>query len=257
MLAFHAKTTVKDHYLAAAEFHAWTDRYQQGLYFDPQNLRGCAVGCWSKDPFGGHAGLAEEMGVPEDLLRLADQCFEALPDGQFQTWPLRFARAIPVGADLGGVRGRFLKWLLFDAVWGLSTLAKLGDAGPVLWDMKDYFDWDAEGLQLTQSLESRLQDSVLALVEQFKQWHQWEEFAKPETRASRALIKVWDARHGGERSLAEAAWSCRAAWAARPAFATAMTEALLTMLARAPLLVEVEAPARKAPTKGRKKALRR
>lgn len=246
MLAYHAKPSLKDHYISAAEFHAWTDRYQQGLYFDPEQQRGCAVGCWTKDPFGGHAALAREMGVPEDVLRLADQVFEALGEGEYQAWPLRFAQAIRPGTDLGSVRGRFLKWLLFDAVWGLSTLAKLGDAGPVLWDMKDYFDWDAEGLLLSDDLELRLNASVAALVEQFKTWHQWDEFAKPETRASRALIKVWEARHGGPRSLAEAAWACRAAWAASPAFSTAMGEALLGILAKAPVLVEVAGPAKAA-----------
>lgn len=253
MLAYHAKTSLKDHYLAAAEFHAWTDHYQQGLYFDPQNLRGCAVGCWSQDPYGGHERLAQEMGVPEELLRLADQLFEALPEGRYQLWPHRFAQAIPVGADLGGVRGRFLKWLLFDEQWGLSTLAKMGEVGSVLRDMKTYFDWESEGLLLSDGLEADLQRAVAAMIEQFKAWKQWDEYAKPETRASRALVKVWDARHGGARTLAEAAWSCRAAWAAQDAFTTAMTEALLQMLGKAPVLVEVAVamPAR-TPTKARR-----
>ena len=28
MLAYHSKPILKEHYLDAAEFHAWTDRYQ-------------------------------------------------------------------------------------------------------------------------------------------------------------------------------------------------------------------------------------
>jgi hypothetical protein len=239
MLAYHAKPSLKDHYLDAAEFHAWTDRYQQGLYFDPENLRGCAVGCWSKDPFGGHERLALDMGVPEELLRLADQLFEALPEGQFQTWPRRFADAIPVGADLGGVRSRFLQWLLFDPRWGLEVLAKLGDVGTVLRDMKTFFDWEAEGLELSDFLEQCLKVSVAGLIENFKAWHHWDDFAKPETRASRALVKVWEARKPGPRQLAEAAWACRAAWSASPAFSFAMTEALLRMLRKSPVLVEL------------------
>ena len=246
MLAYHAKLSLKAHYLDAAEFHAWTDRYQQGLYFDPQNLRGCAVGCWSKDPFGGHARLSQEMGVPEELLRLADQLFEALPDGQFQTWPRRFAEAIPPGADLGGVRSRFLQWLLFDQQWGLAALAKMGKVGPVLADMRTFFDWEAEGIELSQYLELTLKESVAELIDQFKAWHHWDDFAKPETRASRALIKVWEARIPGPRQAAEAAWACRAAWAASPAFSQAMAEALLGMIAKAPVLVEIE-PLEKAP----------
>jgi hypothetical protein len=244
MLAYHAKRLLKDHYLDAAEFHAWTDRYQQGLYFDPENLRGCAVGCWSKDPFGGHERLAAEMGVPEDLLRLADQLFEALPDGDFQTWPRRFAAAIPPGADLGGVRSRFLQWLLFDPRWGLEALAKLGDVGPVLKDMRTFFDWEAEGIELSDYLELSLQEAVAGLIENFKAWHHWDDFAKPETRASRALVKVWEARKPGPRQLAEAAWACRAAWSASPAFAQAMTEAFLGMLKKSPVLVELEPAAK-------------
>jgi hypothetical protein len=256
MLAYHNKQSVKDHYLAAAEFHAWTDQYQQGVYFDPKNLRGCAVGCWTHDPMGGHAALEAEMGIPEELLRLADQLFESLPEGEYQRWPYRFAAAIVPGADLGGVRARFLQWLLFDKTWGLSTLARLGDVGPVLRDMKAYFDWQAEGLEPSTPLEAQLQVSVAELIEKFKDWHQWDEYAKPETRASRALIKVWEARHGGQRSLAEAAWSCRAAWAAQEAFTAAMTEATLRMLAKAPVMVAKAGalPAKRAAARPAKKA---
>jgi hypothetical protein len=242
MLAYHAKPHLKEHYLDSAEFHAWTDRYQQGLYFDPQNLRGCAVGCWSKDPFGGHERLALEMGVPEDLLRLADELFEALPCGLFQSWPRRFAAAIPAGADLGGVRSRFLQWLLFDRRWGLVALAKMSSMGPVLKDMKTFFDWEAEGIELSHYLEMALQEVVADLIENFKAWHHWDDFAKPETRASRALVKVWEARQPGARQVAEAAWACRAAWVARQDFSEAMSEALLDMIRKSPVLVQTEEP---------------
>ncbi len=78
LLAYHAMPGLKLHYLRKAEFHEWTDSFEKGLYWDPKQRRGCAVGCWSHDPFGGHAALAKAMGVPEELLRLADGIFEAL-----------------------------------------------------------------------------------------------------------------------------------------------------------------------------------
>jgi hypothetical protein len=178
------------------------------------------------------------MGVPEELLRLADQIFEALPEGAYQNWPERFAQALPVGADLGGVRAVFLKWLLFDPRWGLCALAPLGNFDSIFRDIRSYFDWEAQGLLLSRPLERILQEEVDDLLLQFKAWRDWDIFLRPEVRASRALAKVWAARKGTPQSLAEAAWICRAAWVANEAFAPAAAAALLEMLRRCPVLVE-------------------
>jgi hypothetical protein len=96
--------------------------------------------------------------------------------------------------------------------------------------MRAYFDWDAEGLELSRPLESSLQASVAGLLENFKVWHLWDDYARPEVRASRAVAKVWEARQPGPRQLAEAAWACRAAWSASDAFSLAVSDALLEFL---------------------------
>ena len=97
------------------------------------DFRGCAIGCainslrlagfctLSSDD---HAGLAEEIGVPESLLRLADHLFENLPSAESLEWPHRFFNAIPEGVDLSLVVNKWLYWLLVDPVEGVLCLAK-------------------------------------------------------------------------------------------------------------------------------------
>ena len=41
---------------------------------------------------------------------------------------------------LGPTAINFLQWLLFDPQWGPAALSKMGNVGPVLQDMKTYFD---------------------------------------------------------------------------------------------------------------------
>ncbi|HXC63997.1 MAG TPA: hypothetical protein VNZ67_06540, partial [bacterium] len=153
LLAYHADPALKHHYLAKAEFHQWTDAFAKGVYWDPELRRGCAVGCWSQDSQGGHAALAQAMGVPEELLRLADGLFEALPEAAFKSWPARFAEAIPSGADLGGVWAQMLRWMLFDPAWGLAALGRRHGPDSVFGDVETYFDWRTEGLEVPRALE--------------------------------------------------------------------------------------------------------
>jgi len=126
------------------------------------------VGCWSHDPYGGHTALAKKMGVPEELLRLADGLFEALPDGEFQKWPRRFANAIEPGADLHSVWAQVLQWLLFDPSWGLAALGRRQGREPVFEAVEAYFDWQTEGLAVPQSLEKDLNAQVDEMVEALK-----------------------------------------------------------------------------------------
>jgi hypothetical protein len=237
LLAYHGRAQLKEHYLGKAEFHEWADAFEKGLYWDPQRRRGCAVGCWSHDPYGGHGALAQAMGVPEALLRLADGLFEALPDPDYKGWPGRFAQAVEPGADLGGVWAQLLQWLLFDPQWGLAALGRRGGAEPVFDDVEAYFDWKAEGLAVPPALEQGLDQAIDAMVGALSRWKAWDDYAREDTRARKALTTLWRARANGPRDLDQAAWACRAAWAAQPAYTQAQAEALLGFLADAPSLV--------------------
>jgi|GEM_PF-2877555 hypothetical protein len=236
--AFHAQSSLKRHYMDKAEFHQWTDAFAKGVYWDPESRRGCAVGCWSQDPQGGHAALALAMGVPEELLRLADGLFEALPEEAFRAWPARFAEAIPPGADLGGVWAQMLRWMLFDPAWGLAALGRRHGPDSVFGDVETYFDWRTEGLEVPKELEEGLGKAIEQMVQALTRWRPWDDFAREDVRAHQALNAVWLARGNGPRQLDQAAWACRAAWAAAEPYTLAQAEALLDALKEAPLSAE-------------------
>lgn len=81
--------------------------------------KGCAIGCsWASYQqltkgranygwMGDREGLALGLGVPTRLLQMEDAIFENLPDSLAQKWPVRFATALPVGADLEDVVAHF------------------------------------------------------------------------------------------------------------------------------------------------------
>jgi hypothetical protein len=237
MIAYKGLPGLKLHYLRKAEFHAWTDAFAKGLYWDQAEHRGCAVGCWSQDPYGGHAALSKAMGIPEALLRLADGLFEALPEGDYQRWPERFAQAIQPGADLGEVWALMLQSLLFDPQWGLAALSRRRGPEPIFDEVETFFDWKAEGLMVPGSLEADLDAQVQGMVRALEQWKHWDEFAKEDVRARKALSQVWQARANGPKDLDQAAWACRAAWNASDAVAQAQAEQLIGHLQDAPVLL--------------------
>lgn len=94
--------------------HRDAERLIQGVYWSEDAREGCAVGCLSKDPEGGHEACELEFGIPEWLLHLEDIIFEGLAKELSQEWPERFLEAVPVGVDFETVKlakHRFLAWL--------------------------------------------------------------------------------------------------------------------------------------------------
>lgn len=130
MLAYHNDPALKTATLDELYAHQEADRIVQGVYWDGKERRGCAVGCLTHDPDGGHDLYPERWGIPTPLAYLEDEIFEALPAGEAKGWPLRFMSAIPVGADLSGVWPRFAIWLLTDPEWGVEQTT---DAEDVKW----------------------------------------------------------------------------------------------------------------------------
>lgn len=237
MKAYLNSPKLKTHYLSLARRHQKMDHYAKGLYWDATARRGCAVGCWSQDPYGGHESLARDMGVPEPLLRLADGIFEALPEPDYKAWPQRFAKAIPTGAELKPVGSKFLRWMVFDRRWGLLALADIRQTHPVLDELDAFLSWESQGFAAPPSVLAKIRADMKYLNEEISAWRPWNEYAQKDVRAQQALAKILQASADPMRGLDQAAWACRAAWLAKDDYARAQGEALLDFLAGAPAQV--------------------
>jgi hypothetical protein len=101
LVAYHGNPALKASVLAEMAEHRAADVLVQGVYWE--NGRGCAVGCLTNDPAGGHAQYPVRWGIPEKLAWLEDGIFENLPLEDALVWPERFLAAIEPGADLSGV----------------------------------------------------------------------------------------------------------------------------------------------------------
>ena len=79
----------------------------------------------------------EAFGVPQGVAMLEDHEFESCDDEERRAeWPLRFARAVPIGADLSGVYREFVDWegaqpAGIPAVERMDKLIELVQAAPV------------------------------------------------------------------------------------------------------------------------------
>ena len=125
--AYHNDPALRAATLEQMEEHAAADQIVQGNYW--RDGRGCAVGCLTHDPAGGHHLYPVRWGIPEVLARLEDCIFEGLPVAAARTWPVRFLAAIPLGADLAMVWPRFALAMLTDPEHGVLRLTAEG-SGP-------------------------------------------------------------------------------------------------------------------------------
>ena len=89
---------IKASMLAQLDQHAKADEIIQGTYWE--NGKGCAVGCLTHCPDGGHKLFPELFGLPEWFAHLIDKIFEGLPAEQAKAWPQRVIAAIPADAVL-------------------------------------------------------------------------------------------------------------------------------------------------------------
>lgn len=114
---------LKKDFVKEIKWHQDQDKILQGTYGEGSNddWRGCAVGCsiHSLNRMKGkeystsrHDIYEKELGIPEWLARLEDTIFEGLPVEEAKKWPLKFSRAIPVGANLDPVKWKFCAYLL-------------------------------------------------------------------------------------------------------------------------------------------------
>jgi hypothetical protein len=128
MIAFHGDIKIQKKYIARVKKHYKLDEIVQGKYWD--NGKGCAVGCTienddvSKTNSGWHQRYEEALGIPRQIALLEDKIFEGLSNAEAKEFPLRFLKAVNVGADLSMVIPKFFVWLLGDEKDGVIKFAK-------------------------------------------------------------------------------------------------------------------------------------
>lgn len=201
MLAYHNDPAVKSALIAQLLDHEEADEIIQGTGW--ANGKGCAVGC-TLHAYDHDQG-PEKLGWPVWLLRLEDDLFEAMTPADAQGFPRRLAEAIPVGADLGPARQRFLHWLLTEF---------LGR------------DWPED---VNAALDGMSGLFVRALAGDEPTQAEWDKAA----RAARAAWAAWDAGDARVARAARAAWVARDAGAARGAGAKTQADKLIALLSEA------------------------
>lgn len=108
MIAFHNDRQVKRKYLARIRHHIEQDNLIRGQGWNGH--KGCAIGCTLEEY--DHELYETELGIPEWLARVEDCLFEGMAEKKARTWPVKFLKAIHVGADLEEVKGPFTIVLL-------------------------------------------------------------------------------------------------------------------------------------------------
>jgi hypothetical protein len=173
MLAYHNDPQLKEQFLSLLRWHQEQDRIIKGKYADnpknglisvagfslPSKFKGCAIGCSINSlkaitgrtdiEYGDHAAYEELIGVPHILARLEDGIFERLPDEKSQAWPVRFAEAIPAGADLSLVWPRFAHWLLVDERDGVIRFAKTDDQRDAIRGVAELYQDTINGIEVS------------------------------------------------------------------------------------------------------------
>ena len=212
LVAYHGDAALKASVLAQMAEHRKQDQIAQGFYWrngDGKPFRGCAVGCLTHDPEGGHHLYEANWGIPEVLAHLEDSLFESLPVDQAQLWPERFLDAIPVGADLTNVWPRFAVWLMIDEKWGVANVTDKDDIKHVCGEVARGYQARIDGVPLSATDEEAITADA---------WAAWA------ARDARDALAALAAR------AALAAWAARDAQAARAAFITASCDKLIDLL---------------------------
>jgi hypothetical protein len=158
MQAYHNDPALKEQFVTLLKQHQAADQIVQGTYWSDGH--GCAVGCSIESlrqikglrsvDHSNHALYEELIGVPRILARLEDGIFEGLPTKAAHEWPVRFAEAVPVGADLSRVWPQFAVWLLVDPQDGVIKFAKTERSRQAIQEVADLYSQQLNGLTITE-----------------------------------------------------------------------------------------------------------
>ena len=124
--AFTGTPISKERLLFHLKEHQKMDAFEKGHYgekfeISSKNFKGCAVGCSLRSvalelgieiSTSAHSLYEKYLGIPRWLAYVEDRVFEGLPLERSKNWPLEFAKAVNVGADLDKVRAPFLIFVL-------------------------------------------------------------------------------------------------------------------------------------------------
>jgi hypothetical protein len=217
MNAYHGDTELKAKTLEEMRAHQAADEIVQGQYWslDGGKLRGCAVGCLTKDPRGGHDQYPTLWGIPEPLAYLEDTLFESLSVEESKGWPVRFLNAIPVGADLSRVWDKWNAWCLRDLMQIAGANAEVVEVMAALFERASEGDepsgteWIEAGRAAGAAEDAR--EAAWAAEAAWVAWASWV--------AARDARDAWVAARAAEASEAAArdAWAAWASWAAADA----------------------------------------
>ena len=137
MLTFHNDPVQKIKYKTLYSDARESGHMMRGDYFNSHTQKGCLIGLATHGSY--HEEFANESGIPEWLLRLAETCFEGLPEETFQEFPEKLMDAIPIGishADLEIIKHKIAVFqieeiccdvnhpLVKDAIYHIVTLHK-------------------------------------------------------------------------------------------------------------------------------------
>ena len=201
LLSYKNDPDLKKKFVKEVLWHQQQDKILQGTYGDntDDGWKGCAVACSlrSLDKINGVTDLEEEysdhkryeseLGLPEWLAKLEDTLFEGLPRAEAEKWPVRFAKAIPVGADLESLKWKFSVYLMkenIDRVLALEISSELKE-------------------QVVSSIRG-----VLVLNEEAIKTGVWDESAAESaawSAAESAASAAWSAESAAESAAASAA----------------------------------------------------
>ena len=126
LIAFHGDPKIKEDLLAQLQLHYDADEMTQDKYWQWGNGGRCPVGCTIH--YRDEKDYETDYGISQALECLKDSILSGLPNHLSKQWPLDFARAIPVGADLSLVWPKFAAWMLTDENYGAIQYAQSEDS---------------------------------------------------------------------------------------------------------------------------------
>ena len=227
MQAFHNSEEIKKRYLSRVAAHRKADELVRGIGWE--NGKGCAVGCTLEDY--DHSKYESELGIPEWLARVEDCLFEGMSESKSHTWPEKFLSAIPVGADLGPIKSKFICILLQHSIQSMKAAKYDAEKFPYVKAAIDGSISAVEvmiraqtdgGIEAARSAWSAAEPAAASAARSA-----WSAARSVARSARSAAQSARSAARSAAQSAAWAAWSAAqsAAWAARSAAQSAQSAA--------------------------------